>query len=304
MSDPVVGSALILGAGLAGGHIAAAFAGDGFNVAVVDREHRRAYLEALGDVADCRCLDVRGAAALLPLLAERSWDVVVWSLRPSDEIADLKELATVVSAAGASGVGRFVYLSSLAVYGRSEDGISEDTPLRPTSTYGQRKVQEEEVVLGASDQLATLVLRLTGLFGPMPDPATGSRSAKAIARVVGAAIAGENPVLRVEPDADQYLYGGDLGGILKAIVTPTQPRFPDVVNVGPGYGMLPEAARAQLEEALGVAIQLEVVPAQDEPVGVLDIAKLRRLVPIDECMAGFQHGVHATRNIMAMEVRT
>lgn len=304
MSGGGARSALVFGGGLAGGHIAAALVRDRVDVVVVDREQRAGYLHVIGaGAADDRCFAVRGLGAVLHVLEERAWDVVVWCLRPNDETADLHELGAIVAAADAMDLGVFVYLSSLAVYGPANDGIGEEAPLRPTSPYGDRKAREEEAVVAASGRLPILILRLTGLFGPLPDRGTGSRSARAVASVVEATIRGEDPVLRVERHRDQYLYSGDLAGVLRAIVGLSAANLPQVVNVGPGYGLLPEEVKAELQDILGTTVRLEVVPDHDEPVGVLDIARLGGLVPVKECMLGFQRGVHDTKRAMATEVR-
>ena len=42
---------------------------------------------------------------------------------------------------------RFIYASSVAAYGTSEDLLTEDTPLRPTTPYGEDKAYCEEQVL-------------------------------------------------------------------------------------------------------------------------------------------------------------
>ncbi len=71
-----------------------------------------------------------------------------------------------LAAAGAAGAGRFVFLSSRAVYGRQPPGLAltETTPPRPDTLYGEVKLAVEREVLAA--RLCGVVLRATGVYGP------------------------------------------------------------------------------------------------------------------------------------------
>jgi len=71
--------------------------------------------------------------------------------------------------AAMAGVGRFVFASSAAVYGRAEVlPIPEGAPLRPTSPYGESKRTAEELCLQARGDgvFATMVLRYFNVYGP------------------------------------------------------------------------------------------------------------------------------------------
>lgn len=65
--------------------------------------------------------------------------------------------------------GRFVFLSSVGVYGRAPGGlVTEDSPARPEGTYEVTKVEAEQVVedLGRRHQLPFVILRPSKVFAP------------------------------------------------------------------------------------------------------------------------------------------
>ena len=74
-------------------------------------------------------------------------------------------------------VGRFVYLSSGAVYGeeRTDTSISEATPADPTSAYGIAKLASERLLLRtlASHEASLVLLRPPQIYGPGDIPAYG-----------------------------------------------------------------------------------------------------------------------------------
>jgi UDP-glucose 4-epimerase len=57
------------------------------------------------------------------------------------------------------GVGQFIFLSSMSIYGIENGMINKDTPLKPNSAYGKSKIEAEELInklLGDSFTVATL----------------------------------------------------------------------------------------------------------------------------------------------------
>jgi len=60
-----------------------------------------------------------------------------------------------LDAALARGVGRFVYVSSLAAVGPSLDGtpVPDDAEPRPVTQYGRSKLEAERAVMAAKDKL-------------------------------------------------------------------------------------------------------------------------------------------------------
>lgn len=61
-------------------------------------------------------------------------------------------------------VERFVFFSSVAVYGESDEPLDESSSPKPTTAYGASKLEAERIVL-AADELKSTVLRLPVVYG-------------------------------------------------------------------------------------------------------------------------------------------
>lgn len=59
----------------------------------------------------------------------------------------LTRLVNTMLPASGHGVTRYIYASSVAAYGTSDDVLTEDSPLKPTTPYGEDKAYCEEAVL-------------------------------------------------------------------------------------------------------------------------------------------------------------
>ncbi len=74
---------------------------------------------------------------------------------------------TLIEAAKLAGVRRFVYGSTIGVYGEySGQPLDENTPPRPMNVYGRSKLQAEEVVKSYTPQLETCIVRISETYGP------------------------------------------------------------------------------------------------------------------------------------------
>jgi nucleoside-diphosphate-sugar epimerase len=65
-------------------------------------------------------------------------------------------------------IKRFVYLSSLAAAGPSNNGspLREDAEPRPVSSYGKSKLEGEKAVLKYKDLIPITILRPSAVYGP------------------------------------------------------------------------------------------------------------------------------------------
>lgn len=75
----------------------------------------------------------------------------------------------VLDAARDAGVGRLVFVSTVAVYGEPDHPTDEATPARPANPYGETKLAAEELVrdwAGERADRAGLIVRPTVVFGP------------------------------------------------------------------------------------------------------------------------------------------
>ena len=72
---------------------------------------------------------------------------------------------TLVEAAERVGIRRFVYFSTIAVYGKGHQGLvfDETSPLGPDSWYSETKAEGEQIVLA---KVPAVVLRLAAAYGP------------------------------------------------------------------------------------------------------------------------------------------
>ena len=77
--------------------------------------------------------------------------------------------AELLRQAGRAGVSRFVYFSTISVYGPTppDQVFDETSPARGTGAYAESKQAAERLVLDAADgPMSTVVLRLASVFGP------------------------------------------------------------------------------------------------------------------------------------------
>ena len=65
-------------------------------------------------------------------------------------------------------IKRFVFVSSLAAHGPSDDGhaIAHDREPRPVTHYGRSKLAAEKLVVAAKDDLSVTVIRPPAVYGP------------------------------------------------------------------------------------------------------------------------------------------
>ncbi|MBM9594860.1 NAD-dependent epimerase/dehydratase family protein [Roseitranquillus sediminis] len=129
----------------------------------------------------------------------------------------------VFEAARAAKAGRFIFLSSRAVYGSHAPGIrlTEETLPRPDTLYGKVKLEAEQALVALlGSGIATVSLRCTGVYGP-PGPGQRHkwhelfddfRSARAI-----------------EPRVGTEVHGTDLWRAIRLLLT--EPSPPQVANV-------------------------------------------------------------------------
>lgn len=74
---------------------------------------------------------------------------------------------TLVEAARAADVRRFVYGSTIGIYGESSgEFLDEDTPPHPVNVYGRSKLQAEEMVASYRDALPISIVRISETYGP------------------------------------------------------------------------------------------------------------------------------------------
>jgi UDP-glucuronate 4-epimerase len=138
--------------------------------------------------------------------------------------------ATLLDIARRAGVKRFVFCSSISVYGDVGPGmITEDTPLRPTSIYGASKVAGEQLVRGFATEggFEAVSLRLARVYGPY------RRGNCYLGSMIRDARAGRQTVIPSDPNfLYHYIYVEDVvDAIMLALTAPKLPQYE--YNVGP-----------------------------------------------------------------------
>jgi len=74
---------------------------------------------------------------------------------------------TLLEACKASGVQRFVYGSTIGIYGEATgQALDENSPPRPVNVYGRSKLQAEGVVKAFQDALQVCIVRISETYGP------------------------------------------------------------------------------------------------------------------------------------------
>jgi dihydroflavonol-4-reductase len=72
-----------------------------------------------------------------------------------------------LEAAIAAGVTRFVYGSTIGVYGSASEGqLDEDSPPRPENIYGRTKLEAEQLVKSHGGRIDVVVIRISETYGP------------------------------------------------------------------------------------------------------------------------------------------
>jgi nucleoside-diphosphate-sugar epimerase len=107
---------------------------------------------------------VAGGTAIIHLAAAQHE-----SEMPAAYFRDVNVLGTrvLLEAARDQGVRRFVYGSSIGVYGASVEGVLDETSaLRPDNIYTRTKFEAEEVVASFAQCLETSIVRISETYGP------------------------------------------------------------------------------------------------------------------------------------------
>jgi nucleoside-diphosphate-sugar epimerase len=135
-------------------------------IATARSSERRAECEALG--ADVVTVDLNDPASLFDLPTAGT-TVVFTAPPPGGGHADPRMRNFLAAIVPGSEPDKIVYLSTSGVYG-DQDGafVTEATPPNPMTARAKRRLDAETALRewGGSHQVATVVLRVTGIYGP------------------------------------------------------------------------------------------------------------------------------------------
>ena len=162
------------GAGFVGSHIVEALLEGGHAPRVLVRPTTdRRWLAPLADRVEYATGDVTRPETLPGALAGVDAVVhgagILFAARRADYFrVNAEGTRALASVAAAAGVSRFVYVSSQAAGGPSEDGLpvrESDLP-RPVSDYGHSKLAGEETLRDMGPRFPWVILRPSTVFGP------------------------------------------------------------------------------------------------------------------------------------------
>jgi UDP-glucose 4-epimerase len=204
---------------------------------------------------------------------------------------NLGGLTTLLEAMTAAGVRRLVFSSSAAVYGEPETPtglVTEDTPCRPVSPYGETKLAGEWLVraAGRAHGLSTVCLRYFNVAGAARPELADLGAANVIPMFFERLERGEAPVINGDdyptPDGTcvrDYVHVADLAEAHLAaarLLDGAAPAGTDLtVNVGTGRGYSVREVAEAVAEATGIREPAARVAARrpgDPPVVVASVA--------------------------------
>lgn len=176
-------------------------------------------------------------------------------------------LTTLLEAAAAAGVRRFVFSSSAAVYGAPTTGtVTEDTPCRPVSPYGETKLAGEWLVraTGRAHGIATACLRYFNVAGAAVPELADTGVFNVIPMFFERLERGEPPQIfggdYPTPDGScvrDYVHVADLAdahlAAARHLSPPAAGRVPEelTVNIGTGHGVSVRELAALVAEVTG-----------------------------------------------------
>ncbi len=112
-------------------------------------------------------LDVMDAGSLAEAFAGAGAVVHCAVGPPRDTSVIIEGTRNAVTAARAAGVGQFIHLSSVAVYGAAQGHLHEgDVQGTPADAYGAAKLQSEAICAAQAGDMACAILRPSLIYGP------------------------------------------------------------------------------------------------------------------------------------------
>ena len=150
--------------------------------------------------------------------------------------------------------GRFVYLSSGAVYGRTEPAarrLDEETQAHPETVYALTKFAGERIALRIAERagLPLVAARLPSQYGPM-ERNTKSRTRLSLLEAwCTAAVRGEEIIVNTNAFPRDYTYVGDVADAIFSLAVAPQLRHL-LYNIGTGTASGPKEIVAAIRSVI------------------------------------------------------
>ena len=174
---------VIFGCGYVGTRLAQSLLADGITVrACVRRVSLLEPLRALG--AEVHYMDGARPHQYGPALGGLTRPLVVYSIPGVPDLPQGEGVRRAATASGRVGASGFIYLSSSAVYGRSEltfteDWIDEDSSVATSDADAMVRLSDEAALQSVGQTgLRTIILRLGAIYGPTLDAHHAARGAR------------------------------------------------------------------------------------------------------------------------------
>jgi UDP-glucose 4-epimerase len=210
-------------------------------------------------------------------------------------------LRSLLQAMSDVGVDRLVMSSSAAVYGDpARSPVDEDAPTRPTTPYGQTKLDGERLIRRwVRDRRRAVVLRYFNVAGAGSPQLADVGSANLLSVVLEAVASGAPPVVHGDchPTADgtcvrDYVHPTDVAAAhVAALPLLDGPAGWHVLNVGTGRGWSVRDVLGAVQEVTGRPVEPVVGPPRvgDPPSVVAAVDRIAAVL-----------GWHATRDLPEM----
>ena len=181
--------------------------------------------------------------------------------------------ASVLAAMESAGVGNLVFSSSAAVYGTpGADLVTEDSPQRPESPYGESKLVGEWLindVARAADGFRGVSLRYFNVVGSATDEVFDASPHNLFPLVIEALLAGRTPRINGDdyptPDGTcvrDYVHVGDLAisHVAAAVALAEGRPLRQAYNLGSGDGLSVRQIMDAMARVTGIDFTPEIAP--------------------------------------------
>jgi UDP-glucose 4-epimerase len=205
--------------------------------------------------------------------------------------------ANLIGAASESCVKYFIFSSTAAVYGDSENGVvSETSPKVPLNPYGHSKLMSEQI-LGdtafAKSDFRFVILRYFNVAGASMDCSIGQRTPEAthLIKVASETIVGKRAKMNIfgedypTPDGTcirDYIHVEDLASAhLAALKYLQNGGESDIFNCGYGRGFSVKEVIETMKKVSGIDFPVEMAPRRDGDAAKLISANSKILKILD-----------------------
>lgn len=261
------------GAGFIGSNLAEALVASGYTVRILDnlatgyKTNILAILEQVDFLeSDIRDYDavvdaMKGVDAVVHLAA---LPAVVQSIENplSTFDANIKGTVNLLSACRESGVKRFVYASSAAVYGDVKVmPVTENTPTLPISPYGIDKLSGEYYCRFFHNNygIESVILRFFNIFGPRQD--SKSYYSSVIPKFISRMLKGERPLIYGDGEQTRdFTYIANIVHAIKLALFGTPKQFGVPINCATAKTVSLNQLVSILNDQLHTDIQPEYLP--------------------------------------------